>query len=94
MVEGLTKVPRAAGFGVLAMSGIACLRIFLRTRPLERVVTTSDLHDYVGERKAQCSVESCSVMIAASMFLWDEIERVQCSPREEGAKGERGTMQE
>lgn len=68
---------------MLAMSEIACVKNLTTTGLLERAMTTSDLYDLVRKTNAQCSAENFSVMIAAHMLVWDDVEGVQCSPREE-----------
>lgn len=61
---------------MLAISEIACLRIWTRTGLVERDVTTSDLEESTGKTEAQCSVESFSVMEEASMIVRDDKERM------------------
>lgn len=64
----------AVPFRVLAISETTRLGSLTRTGLLETVVTTSDLEKSVGKTKAQCSVESSSVVIATSMLAWNDIE--------------------
>lgn len=66
----------AEHFRALAISGIACLRTLTETGLLERVVATSDLKDSVEKIEAHCFVEKSSVVIAASMLVWDDIDGV------------------
>lgn len=61
---------------MLATSETACLRILTSTVLLDRVVTTSDLHDSVGKTDAQCFVGSFSVMIAAGVLMLDDVREV------------------
>lgn len=77
---------------MLAILEITCLGIVTRTALLERVVIASDLDDSVKRTAAQSSVDNFSVMRAASMSVWDKIEGVEGSPREQRARKGKGPM--
>lgn len=70
------RVFRAVHFPVLAISEIACIKVLTKTGLLKRVVTISELDDSLGQTGAKCSVDSSSVMIAASSLLQDDVERL------------------
>lgn len=58
------------------ISETAYLRFLTRTGLLERLLTASDLNDFVKKTKARCSVGRCSMMTAKSMLAWDDMEEM------------------
>lgn len=60
------------------ISEIACPETSTRTRLLEKMVTTSDLVDSIGNRRAQCSVELSSV-INLRRVCWCVMTQKSCS---------------
>lgn len=67
---------RAVRLRVLETSETACLGILARTRLGKRVMITSDMEESARHKEAHWSVESSCVMIAASMFVWNEVDEV------------------
>lgn len=67
---------RTVGFRVLPISQTASLKLLTSTGLLKSVATTLDLDDLVEKTRVQCSVQSSSVMIAASTLGRDDGEKL------------------